>query len=163
VRLALLSDIHGNSIALQAVLADGTRLLAVHASPGHDDGPAVRPQTTEDELQAMMAGCAADLVCVGHTHWPMDVAVDGVRVLNISSVSNPWPDDLRAKYAVIEADGRGYRVAFRRVDYDREAVIEQLAEMHFPAAAYIVKFLRGQIFPEWWDTIRENPLAVSAS
>jgi putative phosphoesterase len=130
-------------------LPDGTRLLGVHAAPGHDDGDGVHPLLTNAELRKVVAGCEADLVCVGHTHTPLDVTADGVRVVNPGSVSNPFPPDLRANYALLEAHEMGVELRRRRVDYDREAVIAQLEAVQHPAPDYLVRFMRGENQPEW--------------
>jgi len=101
------------------VLPDGTRLLGVHASPGSDER-GVHPALSDAELKSLFAGCAADLVCVGHTHWPMDLRVDDVRVVNLGSVSNPLPPDLRASYVILEADDSVYRLQHRWVDVEED-------------------------------------------
>jgi cytochrome P450 len=62
-------------------LADGTRLLATHVAPGQNDGSGIHPSLPDETLASLLAGCAADLVCVGHTHWPLDRRVGGVRVI----------------------------------------------------------------------------------
>lgn len=131
------------------VLPDGTRVLCVHASPGRDDGPGVHPGLDREALRPLLAGCDADLVFVGHTHWPLDVEVDGVRLVNAGSVSNAFPPDLRAGYVLLEAEGAGYRLEQRRVAYDREAVVAALHEVNHPAAAYIGRHMRGQNRPHW--------------
>src|SRR5581483_1653038 len=66
-------------------LPDGTRVLGVHSAPGTDDG-----------LRALLKPAGADLVIVGHTHVPLDRSVDGVRVFNLGSVSNPLRERLEA-------------------------------------------------------------------
>lgn len=136
-------------LELRMTLPDGTHLLGVHASPGCDDEPGVRPDLGEAQLRGMFAGCDADLVCVGHTHWPLDLEVAGVRVVNLGSVSNPKPPDLRASYCLLEADQSGYHVEQRRVEYDHEAVIAAAQEVRHPAAGYITRFMRGQVLPRW--------------
>src|SRR5438105_2295811 len=71
------------------VLPDGARVLCVHAAPGLDYGTGIHPGVSDDELASVLTGCGADLVLVGHTHWPFDRAVGGVRVVNPGSVSYP--------------------------------------------------------------------------
>jgi predicted phosphodiesterase len=51
-----------------ATLPDGTRLLAVHASPGKDDGKGYNPGTDRDELDDLFSGTNYNVICVGHTH-----------------------------------------------------------------------------------------------
>ncbi len=131
------------------VLPDGTRLMGVHAAPGCDDGRGVSPTMSQPELRALLAGCQADLVCVGHNHWPIDLVVDGMRLVNPGSVSNPFPPDLRASYALLEADALAYQLEFRRVDYDHQAVIEAVQRVRHPAGEYVISFMLGQNQPPW--------------
>ncbi|MCJ7736970.1 MAG: metallophosphoesterase family protein [Anaerolineae bacterium] len=136
----------------RTVLQNGTRVLCVHASPGCDDGREVRPGVSKEALRSLAAESEAGLVFVGHTHWPMETRVDGVHLANVGSVSNAFPPDLRAGYVMLEADETGYALQYRRVAYDREAVVRELRRVNHPAAPYIIRFLRGEIRPNWWKT-----------
>lgn len=100
-------------------LPDGTHVLCVHASPGQDESIGLHPGTSEKKLEELFGKAQADLVFVGHTHWPMDVMLGRTRLINTGSVSNPFPPDLRASYVLVEADEAGYRLEHRRVEYDR--------------------------------------------
>jgi predicted phosphodiesterase len=122
-------------------LPDGTRLLGVHADPSRDDGPGLGPHVDAD---AVAAG-QADLVCGGHTHRAYDGMVGATRIVNLGSVSNPLGHDLRASYVIVDASATGYRVEHRRVDYDRQAVVDQLERLRHPGRAWIVKHLRGEL------------------
>lgn len=133
------------------VLPDGTRLLGVHAAPGQDDGNGIHPKLAEAELKALLDGCDADLVCVGHTHWPVDFHVGDVHVVNLGSVSNPRIPSLDASYVVLEADRAGYSVQHRQVAYDREAVLQLLHDLRHPGRDFISGILRGQHVPDWGD------------
>lgn len=130
-------------------LPDGTRVLGVHAAPGLDDGPGIIPPLSDDELRALLAPAEADLIIVGHTHVPLDRALDGVRVFNLGSVSNPLRERLEASYAILEASTSGYDLRLHYVDYDREAAIAALQRVKHPAAAFIAQFLRGELNPPW--------------
>ena len=132
----------------RVVLPDGTRLLGVHGAPGCDER-GVHPALSEAELKSLLTGCAADLVCVGHTHWPMDVRVGSVRVVNLGSVSNPLPPDLRASYVILEADDSGYRLQHRRVDYDHHAVIAAVQQVQHPGVGHITRHMLGQCRAGW--------------
>jgi predicted phosphodiesterase len=126
-------------------LADGTRALAVHVAPGRDDGPGIHPALAPDELSALVADCAADLLLVGHTHWPLDVRAGGVRIVNVGSVSNPWAPDVRASYVLLNGD----EITFRRVAYDIQAALDALAHAPPALARFAGSFLRGEREP-WW-------------
>jgi diadenosine tetraphosphatase ApaH/serine/threonine PP2A family protein phosphatase len=118
------------------------------------DHPTVRvadPQLSDDELSALVPQAAADLARVGHTHWPLDRTVSGVRVVNAGSVSKPSALDLRASYALIDSTASGYQVEHRRVPYDVEAVIRADEQSRHPAAAFIISHFRGERRPWWAD------------
>lgn len=72
--------------------------------------------------QSRLAGIDADFICVGHTHVPFHLKLDGVQIINPGSVGLPRDGDPRAAYAVIE-DGR---VELRRVAYDIDATLRQM-------------------------------------
>ena len=136
-------------LEIRVDLPDGTSLLGVHAAPSSDDGPGIHPALTHSELTAIVANERADVICVGHTHWPLDRCTTGKRIVNLGSISNPLPPDLRASYVILEATAFGYTIVYRRVEYDREAVIAAVQAMHHPGAEFIVKRLRGEYRP-WW-------------
>jgi putative phosphoesterase len=143
-------------LEMRATLPDGTRMLAVHASPGLDDGTGVHPGVSDTELQKLITDCAADLVLVGHTHWATDRRVGNVRVVNPGSVSNQFLPDAGASYALLDADLSGYHLEFYRVEYDRARVIAETRRVNHPAGDYIVRYMRGEIRPEWMENkIRE--------
>lgn len=130
-------------------LPDGTRLLGVHASPGQDSGPGIRPDYPQAELTARIAGCEAELLCVGHTHWPMNIRLGATHVMNLGSVSNPQTPDLCAWYALLEADATGYRIQHRQAVYDRAAVIQALQDVRHPAQGFIIRHMQGEYVRDW--------------
>ncbi len=133
----------------RATLPDGTRLLGVHAAPGQDDGSGIHPGLDDTALHSVLAGCGADLVCVGHTHVPLDRSVGGVRAVNLGSVSNPVTADLRASYVLLDADRFGYWLQHRQADYDREAVIAAVQRSRHPGARFLIRLMRGEQRSRW--------------
>jgi putative phosphoesterase len=132
-------------------LPNGSRVLLVHASPGRDDGDGFVPWYEDGEMRARLKGCDADLVCVGHTHWPQNFHLDGVHVVNPGSVGNPQIPSLRATYAVLEADEDGYRVEHRAVAYDKRLAEQKAREAQHPQVDFIVSFLRGERTRSWGE------------
>lgn len=131
-------------LAARIDLPGGQTLLGVHAAPGHADGPGIGPHISDAELRAQLAGCAADVVCVGHVHVPFVREQDGITVVNAGSVSNPLAPDLRASYALLHADAHGFTVQHRRVAYDHAAVVAAVERSQHPAARFIIAHQRGQ-------------------
>ena len=130
-------------LEMRSTLPDGTEVLGVHAAPGRDDGIGFYPGLTAPELAHLLGDCDADLVFAGHTHQQVDVTVRGTRIVNVGSVSNPVPPDLRASYVLLEAGGSGYSLEHRQVEYNRQAVVEALQRLLHPGAGFIVEHMRG--------------------
>lgn len=121
-------------------LPNGMRILLVHAAPGTDEGPGIHAGQSDDDLRGLLAGAEADLLFVGHTHRPLDRTVDGVRVINLGSVSNPPGDDKRAMWTLLDAGESFHTVEHRRVDYDLGAVRERLNRDSVPAREYVMGY-----------------------
>lgn len=98
----------------------------------------------------MLNGCDADLVLVGHTHWPLDRQVGGVRVVNPGTTTYPWAPDLRASYALIEADESQHSVSLHRVAFDVESVIQSIRESaYYPNPEWLVERYTNRRRPPW--------------
>jgi predicted phosphodiesterase len=104
---------------------------------------------SDEQLGAVLDGCDADVVIVGHTHWQLDRAVGGTRVINLGSVSNQPAPDLRASYYLLEADEHGHTLENHKVEYDRAAVIAQLHSIKHPGIGILGAFMRGERKPAW--------------
>lgn len=130
-------------LEMEVTLPDGTRFLGVHATPGSDAGDGVAPKMSDDEIASALEGCEADLICVGHTHYPVNRRVGRWHVVNLGSLSNPQitESDLRASYVILTADKTGYQIEHRRVAYDIDAVVEALQKQRHPGRAYIIRHL----------------------
>jgi predicted phosphodiesterase len=142
-------------------LPDGTRVLLVHAAPGTDDGDGLNPALTDADLEVVIAGAEANLICVGHFHMPMERRLNGVHMLNPGSVSNSFLADGRAGYAILTATGAGYNIAFHRVKFDREASIAAAERTANPGVRYVRQFLEGKVRAPWmdqWDGVSNVPL-----
>jgi predicted phosphodiesterase len=124
----------------RCVLPDGTRVLGVHASPRADDGPGIDPRISAEELGALLAGCEADVVFGGHTHWAVDRVVAGIRAVNLGSVSNSNRPDRRASYVVLNGDESGHRIEHRTVDYDHGAVLRAIDAVSHPSPHFLKQF-----------------------
>ena len=134
----------GLPLELRAETPGGTRVLAVHASPGQDDGEGVHRGRSNQELRSLIAEADADIVFVGHTHEPMIRRIEDVYVVNLGSVGNPQTKDPRASYVLLDVSDSFVEFLHRRVDYDREEFIERVHRSRHPSAEYILSFQRGE-------------------
>ncbi len=106
-------------------LAD-TRFLLVHATPRDplDEYAPIDAAFWERRLQDV----DADLVCVGHTHFPFVLEVGNKLVINPGSVGLPRDGDPRASYAILE-DGK---VELKRIEYPIEAAVSTVQVSPLP-------------------------------
>ena len=130
-------------------LPDGTRVLCVHAEPGKENGRGLRPNIDLNDLTATFDVDDADLIFVGHTHWPTNLHLGATHAVNVGSVGNPIVPGLPAMYVLLHADKTGYEVRHRLVPYDTQAVLAQLEAARFPAPDYPASFLRGERVRDW--------------
>lgn len=108
---------------------DGVRIFSTHASPReHLFRYTLTPDAPEDHLRAEIDGVDADIILLGHTHFPMIRRVGSWTVINPGSVGQPRDGDPRASYAVIE-DGRP---ELRRATYDVERTVRDLQAFPVP-------------------------------
>jgi len=80
---------------------------------------------------------------MGHTDIPFIRVVNQVTVIKPGAVSNPLVPDLRASYALLDADRLGWTVQHRRVVYDHAAVIAVVERSQHPAANFIIDHQLG--------------------
>ncbi|HEY8969151.1 MAG TPA: metallophosphoesterase family protein [Puia sp.] len=128
-------------LELRLTLPDGTRFLGVHASPQRDDGTGVYPGIKDNELEALFNGCDDTLVCMGHTHLPLEHRWKGIHLVNPGAVSLSLTPDREAYFAILEATRDGYNVTHHQVTFDRQLVVDQLVQIGHPGRAFLIKHL----------------------
>lgn len=103
---------------MKQLTLNGKRFLLVHACPRDPLDEYVPAEPTA--WAARLQGWDVDYVCVGHTHQPFMLDLGRTKVINPGSVGLQRDGDPRARYAIIEPDGR---VVLKQVSYDIDAVI----------------------------------------
>ncbi len=111
------------------VTVENTRFLLVHASPRDplDEYCPADPEVWARRLH----GVEADVICVGHTHLPYVLEVEGKLIVNPGSVGQPRDGDPRAAYAVIQ----DYNVELKRVEYPVAETVAAIDATALPAGA----------------------------
>lgn len=143
-------------------------LLACHASPGKAFGgifppPEAHPFGMSDEAcLALLEGETAPTLLCGHTHAAMDRQIGPYRVINPGSVSLGWNErdemDGYARWALLDWDGRRWRVSFRREGYDHRRVWE--AYRNWPLWPQTRRYEK----PRWWgERARRFALGAEAA
>jgi len=123
----------------------GKTLLAVHATPGNDDGVGVHAHTPTSQLKELTSGTTADIICVGHTHDPCIHRFNGQVIVNPGSTSISLSDDRRASYAVVRADRDTLEVEHVRVEYDISRVVSAVSERHYPVPEFAIACFNGTL------------------
>ncbi|ABM81161.1 metallophosphoesterase family protein [Hyperthermus butylicus] len=112
------------------------KVYMAHGSPRNPLYGYLRPNLPADELRlALTPSMAAlkprpvkaDLVVVGHTHIPVDMTIDWVRIVNPGSVGQPRDGDPRASYAILDVEKGSLEI--RRVKYDINSVLAKLRQL----------------------------------
>jgi putative phosphoesterase len=113
----------------RTVTLDHRRYLLVHATPRDPLDEFAPPDP--DVWARRLEGVAADVVCVGHTHYQFVFNINGTLVVNPGSVGLPRDGDPRAAYAVIEGD----QVDMKRVEYPVEEAVRSVESSPLPERA----------------------------
>ena len=126
------------------VAPNGVRILAVHASPGEDDGEGIHPASSNDDVASLVGGFDADLLFVGHTHEALVRQVGETLVVNLGCVSNPRGADARASYVVMDIGETEVSITHHRVAYDYEAFARVVESSRHPSVDFIMSHQRGE-------------------
>jgi predicted phosphodiesterase len=126
---------------ISTALGDGLELLAFHGSPtSYDD--VILPALEEEEFRRLIGSPRADVLAGGHVHLQWLRRYGTATFLNPGSVGLSYdhvqPDDAFrldafGAYARITVTDE-LEIAFRRVTFDRNAVLEAIAESGIPRA-----------------------------
>ncbi len=129
------------------VLADGTRLMGVHASPSSDDGPGFDTTSSDAEIARLITGIDADWIVGGHTHDPTDRTVGDTRILNPGSVGLPRTLG-SARWMLVDSGEEGMRVDHRSIEFDVSDVVAALHRRRHPNREFISSVLVRGTFVE---------------
>lgn len=139
----LLASLVALPMQLRLRLASGTAILGVHASPAADDGPGIDPGIADEQLRSLLAGCGADVVVGGHTHFVTDRLIDGIRALNPGSAGLPRTPGT-AGWLLLQDDGDALAVTQHSAPFDIDDVVGDLRRRRHPNAEFITSILTGQ-------------------
>ncbi|MHB8621104.1 MAG: metallophosphoesterase family protein, partial [Chloroflexota bacterium] len=116
-------------------------VLVVHACP-FADNVGMFPWTTDSDLRSMVDAVAEDVIVCGHTHLLMDRNLPNKRVISDGSAGFPFDRDCRPSYIVLD-DGAGQlRVEVRRVAYNVDAAVRDVAASDAPFGQVIAYQMR---------------------
>lgn len=158
VRMGIIADIHGNDVALRAVLRDADR-LAVEGWWALGDlvlfGP--RPAEVLEILQGlpgigMLRGNTDRYVLTSEQPAPHATAADAAGSIDLverfaaMAAGIGWTRGVldQAGWLLLEDDGDSLAVTYRSVPFDVDAVVGDLRRRLHPNAEFVASILTGQ-------------------
>lgn len=115
---------------------EGRKILLCHGSPWNND-----TYVYPDAGPVLLARCAprgADMVVLGHTHYPMVWNVGGTRVVNPGSVGQQRNRQPGAHWALYDTDT--HEVRLQCEPYDCRSLVEESRRRH-PEMPYLANVL----------------------
>ena len=113
----------------QVLTLEESRFLLVHATPRDPLDEYATPDAAFWERR--LKDVEADVICVGHTHYPYILEVGNKLVINPGSVGLPRDGDPRAGYALLV----NRRVELKRVEYPVEDTVRTIQASSIPDQA----------------------------
>lgn len=115
---------------------DGCRVLLAHGTPWDADEYLYpdAPQSKWDRL----SHCAADVVVLGHTHYPLVRRIRNVLVVNPGSVGQPRNRQAGAAWALVDTESRSVQLFNEHYDY---AAVAAEARRRDPKLPYLAEVL----------------------
>jgi predicted phosphodiesterase len=120
----------------------GKALVFVHSTPTSTH-PIVRPDADESVLTAMLDETGADTFVYAHIHHTYVRQIGDRTVACCGAVGFPLDGDERPCYLIASDDGDGWAVEHRRVTYNRDQYLSELARSGIPNASGLIDQIRA--------------------
>lgn len=140
MRLLLLSDVHGNLEALNALVESAEYDRAIHGSP-ESFFDYIYPDTPSEKVEQWLSGVSCDFLLAGHTHAPMIRKLSKFTMLNPGSVGQPRDGDWRASCRVF--DMAALKPEIIRLEYDIDKTCRKIRKSMPHADELIAIIKRG--------------------
>ena len=115
---------------------EGCKILLCHGTPS--DPMAYLYPDAPQEVLSEFGSMPFDFIIMGHTHYPMDIKVGSVRLVNPGSVGQPRTKEKGAAWAILDTNTR--EVVFRSESYDATSLINECRIRH-PGIPYLAEVL----------------------
>ncbi|GAJ13253.1 unnamed protein product, partial [marine sediment metagenome] len=115
-----------NAPLQQELSIDGLKVVMFHASPWDKLEEYVYPDYPDFEKFEVVD---ADVIILGHTHYPMIKQIGGRLIINPGSCGQPRDYDPRASFAILDTLTK--EVSIERVQYDVEEVCQAVRKLGF--------------------------------
>jgi predicted phosphodiesterase len=121
---------------------EGSDALVVHANP-RDLQQAIFPTSSDDMLESLLGGVGPDIgaVAFGHLHIPYVRRWRHLLLFDVGSCGLSRDQDVRASYGILTWGNQEWEAEVRRVEYDVNAVVQQLEASGIPHVQKRIKIL----------------------
>ncbi|MEM7128861.1 MAG: metallophosphoesterase family protein [Chloroflexota bacterium] len=110
---------------------DAPPICVVHGIPGNP-WQSIYPSLNEEGVREVLKETEESTIIAGHSHIPMARRVEQWQIFNPGSVGVPLDGvPFRARYMLLDGDEKGWRAAFRTVDYDPTTLFEEFERQDF--------------------------------
>ncbi|MEX1158806.1 MAG: metallophosphoesterase family protein [Thermomicrobiales bacterium] len=120
----------------------GKTLVFVHSTPSSTH-PIVLPDAEESVLTAMLDETRADTFVYGHIHRAYVREIGERTVACCGAVGFPLDGDERPCFLIATDDGSGWALEHRRVTYNRDQYLSDLARSGIPNAGGLIDQIRA--------------------
>lgn len=112
------------ALPLMVGIGEGPDLIATHSAP-QNDYAFIHPDSSDAELRGHFGMITAPTAVRGHYHQAFERRLPDLHLISVGSVGLPLSPtgSVNAEYALLDSNGRGWRVQQRRVPYDVSATL----------------------------------------
>lgn len=121
-------DFLGNQDLIKTIEIDGFKILTVHASPRSEKEYMYKyftPELSDNALKKFIGDVNADILIVGHSHYPFVKKIDNLTVINPGSVGQPRIGGPKTSFAIIDNG----EPRLLRKEYAHQATIDKVSKM----------------------------------
>lgn len=121
-------DFLGNHDLIKTIEIDGFKILTVHASPRSEKEYMYKyftPELSDNAFKKVIGDVNADILIVGHSHYPFVKKIDNLTVINPGSIGQPRIGGPKTSFAIID-NGETQLI---RKEYDNYMTIRKISDM----------------------------------
>ncbi len=121
---------------------DGIKICLAHGTPRRQNENML-PSTSVERVEEMVSSTDANLIFLGHTHFPCGFQLDsGKTVVNVGSVGRPMGEDKKPVFVFMETLGDGrFELVHLTVEYDNQEAYNRVIQRGFTSAEELAKML----------------------
>lgn len=129
----------------QELVLEGRTILCNHGTP-KSNVEAFDEHTYFEKIESAIKDVTQDLILGAHSHTYFYQKVKEQHIFNPGSVGSSLEEDKMASYGVIDFQADGIEFFQRKVDYEREKIMQVAKDSHFPLREAYQKQITPSVF-----------------